>query len=248
MPSLTKLIFLAVFLAANAFAAEPNTLSDAETKEGWKLLFNGKDFAGWQSYSGNIPPNAWIITNGCITATARNGRPSGADLLSDEKFTDFEFTFEWKLTRGANSGVKYLIIDRRNAPGALLHNGDDGRSAVGFEYQILDDQRHPDAQNGPIRQTGSLYSLIPPNASKKLNPIGEFNQSRIVVRGNHIEHWLNNAKILAFELGSPELARAINASKYKPVPNFGSKFPTAILLQDHGDEVQFRNLKIRRVQ
>ena len=143
--------------------------------------------------------------------------------------------------------MKYLVIDRRNGPGAILHNGDDGRSAVGFEYQILDDQRHPDAQNGPICQTGSLYSLIPPNASKKLKAIGEFNQSRIIVRGNQIEHWLNSAKILAFELGSPELTRAIDRSKYKPVPNFGSKAPTVILLQDHGDKVHFRNLKIRRI-
>src|SRR5688572_20507934 len=132
MRSITNLVFIVALVTASVFAAESNTLTAFETKDGWKLLFNGKDFSGWQSYSGTIPPNAWIVTNGCITATARNGRPSGADLLSEEKFADFEFALEWKLASGANSGVKYLVIDRRNSPGAILHNGDDGRSAVGF--------------------------------------------------------------------------------------------------------------------
>ena len=240
-------LLLLTLLTFTASAADPttNTLTEAETKQGWKLLFNGQDFTGWQSYSGTIPAEAWVITNNCIKATARNGRPSGADLLTTEKFHDFEFSWEWKIAPGANSGVKYFVIDRRNSPGAILHMGDDGRSAVGFEYQILDDHRHPDAKNGPLRQSGSLYSLIPPNAAKKLNPVGEFNQSRLIVEGQHVEHWLNGAKVLETDLGSPELTRAIAASKYKPVPKFGTKFPTAILLQDHGDEVYFRNLKIR---
>lgn len=240
-------LLLACAFGCRIFAADSgaNSLTETEKNDGWKLLFNGKDFTGWQSYSGEIPRDAWVITNGCIKATARNGRPSGADLLTHEKFSDFEFSWEWKLASGANSGVKYLVIDRRNAPGAILHNGDDGRSAVGFEYQMLDDQRHPDGRNGPIRQSGSLYSLIPPIAAKKLKPIGEFNESRIVVRGEHIEHWLNGVKILETDLGSDQLKRAIAASKYKPVPKFGQKLPTSILLQDHGDEVYFRNLKIR---
>lgn len=230
-----------------AFVALAFVIGAAGAESEWKSLFNGKDLTGWQSYSGSIPSDAWVITNGCIKATARNGRPSGADLLTTEKFTDFEFSWEWKLAPGANSGVKYLVIDRRNAPGAILHAGDDGRSAVGFEYQMLDDQRHPDAKNGPIRQSGSLYSLIPPNATKKLNPVGEFNESRILVRRQRIEHWLNGAKVLEANLGSPELARAIAASKYKPVPKFGTKSSTSILLQDHGEEVYFRNLRIRAI-
>lgn len=242
-------LLLALLTSTVTAAAAPgaNALTEAEIKHGWKLLFNGKDFTGWQSYSGSIPADAWVITNGCIKATARNGRPSGADLLTTEKFNDFEFSWEWRIAPGANSGVKYLVIDRRNAPGAILHMGDDGRSAVGFEYQMLDDDRHPDAKNGPIRQSVSLYSLIPPNAAKKLNRVGEFNQSRLVIHGQHVEHWLNGAKALETDLGSPELTRAIAASKYKPVPGFGTKFPTAILLQDHGDEVYFRNLKIRQL-
>jgi hypothetical protein len=231
-----------------SFAAEPpaaNALSEAEKRDGWQIIFNGKDFSGWHSYSGSIPPTTWTIADGCIKSIKRNGRPGGADLLTDQEFTDFEFSFEWKIAPGGNGGVKYFVIDRRNNPGAILHAGDDGRSAVGFEYQLLDDDRHPDAKNGPMRQAGALYSLLPPNAEKKLNPVGQFNQSRILVRGNHVEHWLNGAKILQFELQSPELTRAISASKYKPVPAFGTKFPTSILLQDHGEEISFRNLKFR---
>jgi hypothetical protein len=103
----------------------------------------------------------------------------------------------------------------------------------------------PTPKTARCARPGALYSLLPPNAEKKLNPVGQFNHSRILVRGNHIEHWLNEARILEFELGSPELARAINASKYKPVPGFGTKFPTHTLLQDHGEEISIRNLKIR---
>jgi hypothetical protein len=242
-------IFLAL-LTLTLAAAEPsaNTLTEAEIKQGWKLLFNGKDFTGWQSYAGGKPAKTWVVTNGCIKATARNGRPSAADLITDEKFSDFEFSWEWKIAPGGNSGVKYLVIDRHGTKGAPLYNGDDGRSAAGFEYQLLDDDRHPDGKNGPIRQTGSLYSLIPPNSAKKLNPVGEFNQSRIVIHGQHIEHWLNGAKIVEAQLGSPEFTRILAGSKYKPVPGFGTKFPTMILLQDHGDEVYFRNLKIRALE
>jgi hypothetical protein len=125
-----------------------------------------------------------------------------------------------------------------------MYAGDDGRSAVGHEYQLLDDERHPDAQNGPIRQTGALYSLVPPNSAKRLNPVGQFNRSRILVQGRHVEHWLNGAKIVEYELESPALFEAIARSKYKGVPGFGTKFKTPILLQDHGEEIWFQNLKI----
>lgn len=244
---LQYVIAATLVLVARGAQLATNSLTEAEKRDGWQLLFNGNDFTGWHSYSGVIPPGSWTIAGGCIKSIKRNGRPGGADLLTDQKFSDFEFSFEWKIAAGGNSGVKYFVIDRRNAPGAILHGGDDGRSAVGFEYQLLDDDRHPDAKNGPLRQAGALYSLLPPTAEKKLNPVGQFNQSRIVVHSNHVEHWLNGAKILQFELGSPELTRAINASKYKPVPAFGTKFPTSILLQDHGEETSFRNLKIRAV-
>jgi hypothetical protein len=230
-------------------ATPPNTLSAAEKKEGWKLLFDGKTFNGWRSYFETMEPSkGWSIEAGCFKNSKGNGRPrsGGGDIMTVEQFTDFDFRFEWSMPPVGNSGVYYLFQERQDKPGVGMYMGDDGRSPVGFEYQLLDDERHPDAiNNGPIRSTGSLYSLIPPNDSKRLKPTGEFNESRIVIRGKHVEHWLNGAKIVEYDLGSPTLIDAIAKSKYKAVPGFGSKARTRILLQDHGDEVRFRNLKIR---
>lgn len=255
MPVKVKIILLNLFiffvLSGSAQVADTslNTLSAVEKKEGYKLLFDGKTFNGWRSYyDGADPAKGWHIENGCLKNPKGTGRPKtgGGDLMTVETFTDFEFQFEWNIQQGGNSGVYYLFQERQNKPGTLMYMGDDGTSPVGFEHQLVDDERHPDAvKNGPIRSTGSLYSLIPPNNAKKLKPAGQFNQSRIIVKGNHIEHWLNGVKIVSYDLGSPELLAAIAKSKYKDVPGFGLKTKTRILIQDHGDEIQFRNLKIR---
>jgi len=231
--------------------ASLNTLSDAEKKAGWKLLFNGKAFNGLRSYFETLDPSkGWTIEAGCFKNSKGNGRPrsGGGDIMTAELFTDFDFRFEWSMPPGGNSGVYYFFQERQDKPGVTMYMGDDGRSPVGFEYQLLDDERHPDAlKNGPIRSTGSLYSLVPPNDSKRLKPAGEFNESRIVVNGKHVEHWLNGSKIVVYDLGSPALLDAIARSKYKDVPGYGVKAKTRILLQDHGDEVRFRNLKIRPI-
>jgi hypothetical protein len=251
----TSLLLCTIILFAGVTRAAdvaPNTLSDAEKREGWTLLFDGKSFAGWHGYSmAGFPDHGWTVDDGCIHNAKTNGRPGGGggDIITTELFTDFDFSFEWKMSPVGNSGIKYFIKERTGAPGAKMYVGDDGRSAVGHEYQLLDDDKHPDGvQNGPIRQTASLYSLLPPDGLvKRLKPVGEFNQSRIVVRGNHVEHWLNGAKVLEYELGSPELKAIIAKSKYAAVPGFGTKFATPLLIQDHGEEVWLRNLKIRRL-
>jgi hypothetical protein len=226
-----------------------NTLSDAEKREGWKLLFDGKTFNGLRSYFESMDPSkGWSIEAGCFKNSKGNGRPrsGGGDLMTTEQFTDFDFRFEWSMPAGGNSGVYYLFQERQDKPGIGMYMGDDGRSPVGFEYQLLDDERHSDAlRNGPNRSTGALYFLVPPNETKRLKPIGEFNESRIVVNGKHVEHWLNGTKIVEYDLGSPALIDAIARSKYKDIPGFGVKTRTRILIQDHGDEVRFRNLKIR---
>lgn len=225
-----------------------NMLSSAEKKEGWKLLFDGKTLNGWRSYYSTDSPSKWTIEDGCLKNPKGTGRPrtGGGDLMTDELFTDFDFRFEGSIQQGGNSGLIYFFQERQNNPGARMYMGDDGTSPVGFEYQLLDDERNADAiQNGPLHAAGSLYFVFAPNDAKKLKPAGEFNESRIIVKGNHVEHWLNGAKIVSFDFGSQELKDAIAKSKYKSVPGFGVKAPTHLMLQDHGDVIKFRNMKIR---
>lgn len=227
-----------------------NTLSPAEQQAGWKLLFDGKTLNGWRSYNPAIDlTKGWTVDDGSLKNAKNNGRPGsgGGDIVTVDQFTDFDFRFEWRVGPGGNSGVKYLVHERLGAPGTRMYVGDDGRSALGHEYQIIDDATHADAALGPDRQTGALYSLVPPNASKRLRAVGQFNESRILVQGKHVEHWLNGAKIVEYELDTPALFAAIAKSKFKDVPGFGTKFKARILLQDHGDEVWFRNLKIREL-
>jgi hypothetical protein len=240
-------LLVACTLPLRAADIQPNQLTDAERKEGWKLLFDGKTPAGWRGYrQQEFPKRGWVIEEGCLKNQKGNGRPGtgGGDLVTAEKFDDFDFKFEWRIAPGGNSGVKYFVKEGEDHS-QPLYKGDTGTSGVGHEYQLLDDEKHPDAKNGPIRQAGSLYLLVPPGNAKHLKPVGEFNQSRIVVSGKHVEHWLNGAKILEYELESPALMAAIAKSKYKSVAGFGTKFPTVLLLQDHGEEIWFRDLKIR---
>jgi hypothetical protein len=247
---LVCLIFKAIYGQAQTATTPSNTLSAAEKQAGWKLLFDGKTLNGWHSYYEADKSKGWAIEDGCLKNPKGTGRPrtGGGDIMTDETFKDFEFSWEWSIQQGGNSGVYYLMQERQHNPGTLMYMGDDGTSPVSFEYQLVDDERHQDVlQNGPIRSTGSLYSLIPPNDSKKLKPAGEFNQSRIIVQGNHVEHWLNGTRIVSFELGGETLLKAIANSKYKSVPNFAQKASTHILLQDHGDEIRFRNVKIRNL-
>lgn len=245
-------LHLGCCLAALALAGLPapaaeNQLTAEETRAGWKLLFDGQSLAAWRGYAlEGLPATGWTIEGDAIKHAKTNGRPNGAggDLVTREVFGDFDFRWEWRIGVAGNSGIKYFVIDRRATGGATLYVGDDGHSAAGFEYQMLDDERHPDAKNGPIRQSGSLYSLLPANEAKRLKPVGEFNRSRLVVRGNHVEHWLNDVKVVEYDLGSPEMNAALAKSKYKDVPGLGTKFKTMLLIQDHGEEVWLRNLKI----
>lgn len=232
-----KLFFLAgaglpalMATAGAAPAAAPNTLSTAESAAGWKLLFDGRTTEGWRSYARtNVAPHSWTVEDGCLKAAG-----GGGDLVTDEKFDDFDLKFDWRIPPGGNSGVKYFVRE-----------GKTGKSGVGCEYQILDDDKNRDAANGANRTAGALYALIAPSAAKHLAPVGEWNHSEIIVRGAHVEHWLNGARIVQFEAGSPELKEAIAKSKFRNVKGFGEKRTTLLLLQDHGDPVWFRNLKIK---
>jgi hypothetical protein len=214
----------------NLSAAESlNTLTQQERAGGWKLLFDGKSLEGWRGFKKTEPPSqGWVVEEGVLKHTDKGG---GGDIITREKFSEFDLVFEWKVAPGANSGVKYFILEER-------------KGAIGHEYQLIDDARHADALRGPKWQTGSFYDVFPP-AGAKARPVGEWNTSRILVKGNHVEHWLNGDRIVTYELGSPETLAAVAQSKFKTVAGFGTAVSGHILLQDHGDEISFRNIRIK---
>jgi hypothetical protein len=223
---------LATLFSLSLIAEElkPNTLSAAEKKEGWQLLFDGVSFSGWRGYrKQELPEGGWEIKDGTLKTLAK---VKGGELITDRKFNDFEFIWEWKISEAGNNGVKYLVTEER--PGA-----------PGHEYQMLDDARHPDGKFGPKRQTGSFYHVLPPIEGKPVKPVGEWNSSRIIVKGNHVEHWLNGTKVVEYELGSDTVKVAIAESKFKSAAGFGTKIEGHIMLTYHGDECWYRNMKLR---
>lgn len=244
----TKAILSILFftmLSGVAFAqtAEPNTLTQSERAAGWRLLFDGKTIAGWRGFHSQEVPGGWGVENGAIKKTQGRGTPDkpGGDLITVDQFGNFELSIDWKLSKGGNSGIKYLVSE--SLPPT-------GRGAISFEYQVLDDDNHPDAKMGIAgnRTAGALYDLIAPAAGKKIHPVGEFNRTRIVVRGNKIEHWLNGAKVLEFDRSSEAYRKHLAESKFKETKGFGEATRGHILLQDHGDEVWYRNIKIRELK
>jgi hypothetical protein len=226
----------------------PNTLTYKEKKAGWRLLWDGRTTDGWRSArSDAFPATSWVIRNGELCVTNDNGGESaaGGDIITRDRFSNFELLVDFKLTPGCNSGIKYFVqpdLKPVTGTGAAASVG----SAIGPEYQLLDDARHPDARLGRDgdRTLGSLYDLMAASKNKKPNFIGEWNTARIVVRGHHVEHWLNGRKILFYTRGSSAFRKAVAESKFKNIPDFGEWPDGHILLQEHGSSVSFRNIKI----
>ena len=222
----------------------PNTLSTYEEQNGYKLLYDGKSNDGWvEAYQDSFPKSGWEYANGMLRldhqGTAEGSRTG--DIITKEQFSAFDLSFECKLTEGANSGLKYFVTL------------DEGHKdwPIGLEYQVLDDERHPDAKLGRDgnRKLGSLYDLIPAQKQDRfIRPIGEWNNGRIVVTpDNHVEHYLNGVKVLSYERGSDEFKKLVAISKFKDFPGFGEAKEGHILLQDHWDEVSFRSIKIKKL-
>lgn len=228
----------------------PNTLTVLEKEAGWVLLWDGETTNGWRSAKADsFPAKGWEIKDGVLSVLSSGGAESrnGGDIITTREFSSFELQADFRITTGANSGIKYFVDPELNKGKG---------SAIGLEFQILDDDVHPDARNGTAgnRTMGSLYDLIPavnlsnPDTRQKLvHPPGSWNSARIVVRGNEVEHWLNGIKVVEYNRGTEVFAALVARSKYAEWPNFGRWEKGPILLQDHGDRVSFRNIKIREL-
>ena len=242
---LCPLVFAALMATPPASLQAADTgevsLAPAEVSAGWALLWDGVSTNGWRSAShAEFPSSGWLIKDGVLSALGAEGHRAGGggDIVTLGQYSDFELSVDFKVTPGANSGIKIFVDpERRNGPNA----------SVGLEYQILDDQLNPDAKMGRDgnRTLGSLYDLYPPSPDKRPNPVGEWNTAVIISRGAHVEHWLNGVKILEYTRFTPEFRQRVKESKFKVFPTFGEIHKGYILLQDHGDPVSFRNIKIR---
>ncbi|MDD4486900.1 MAG: DUF1080 domain-containing protein [Proteiniphilum sp.] len=219
-----------------------NTLSEREAADGWVLLWDGESSDGWRgAKQDSFPEAGWSMADGILKVHKSDGGEStnGGDIVTTRLYKDFMLKVDFRITEGANSGIKYFVdTDLNKGQG----------SAIGCEFQILDDRRHPDAKMGKDgnRTLGSLYDLIPAPADKPFRS-GFFNTAMVVVEGNHVEHWLNGVKIVEYERNNEEWNQLVQTSKYKDWPNFGNAGEGLILLQDHGDEVWFQNIKIKEL-
>lgn len=239
----------------------PNYISPQERAQGWQLLFDGKTTNGWRgAHKDAFPKSGWEVKNGELIVLSQGGAESqgGGDIVTLDEYSTFEFQADFMLTPGANSGIKYFITEQYSS----------GKSAIGLEYQVLDDEKHPDAKAGTAgnRTIASLYDMIPAHINKIVKKPGEWNHARIIVsgtrvgewlkgnnlersefKGAHVEHWLNSRKVLEYERGTQSFFAIVAGSKYKDWEGFGAWQSGRILLQEHGDEVHYRSIKVRKI-
>jgi hypothetical protein len=226
---------LALALALQAIVSTntaSNTLTAAEKAEGWQLLFDGRTLDAWRGYRRDTLPDAgWEIRDGMLRTVPN---VTGGELITRKTFNDFEFAWEWRVAPGGNNGVKYFVTEQRP-------------KSPGHEYQMIDDTGYPGALT-PQQLTASFYDVLPTSAGKPLRPAGDWNASRIVVRGKRVDHWLNGTNVLTYELGSKAVKAGIEKSKFKDDPGFGEKIAGHIMLTYHQDACWYRNLKVREIR
>jgi len=219
-----------VCLPASAGAQGHNVLSEEEKEAGWRLLFDGRSLDGWRRYDGQPMTDGWKVEDGALVHTS-----GGYDIITDDDFQDFELSLEWMVEAGGNSGIFYRVP--LGEP-RIFHGAP--------EMQVLDDAGHADGRN-PLTSAGSNYGLHAPEAVV-VRPAGEWNAVRIVVRGDAVEHWMNGERIVSYKLGSPEWRDLVAGSKFAAWPSYGKAGSGHIGLQDHGDLVRFRNIKLRVIE
>jgi hypothetical protein len=212
----TSVVVLASLVAMNARAPD-----------GWKTLFDGKSLAGWRSYTSMTPPTGWRVAGGELI---RDGE--GGDLMTVDQFGDFELQLEWKISKNGNSGIIYRATTDGPNPWS-----------TGPEFQVLDNAGHADGKS-PLTSAGSNYAVNPP-AKDVTKPVGEWNSIRLIAKGNHVEHWMNGVKLLEYEVGSPDWEQRVKASKFGTMPGYGRAKRGYIVLQDHGNVVNYRNIRIK---
>ncbi|MDR2039156.1 MAG: DUF1080 domain-containing protein [Bacteroidales bacterium] len=216
----------------------PNSLSEQEKSEGWMLLFDGKTTNGWRgAMKKDFPTRGWVVKDGILEVLPKNEGGGGGDIVTVEQFDNFDLMFDFKISKGANSGVKYYVTE----------NGY-GKGTLGLEYQVLDDKEHPDAKNGRDgnRTLASLYDMMTAKG-KRFNGVNQWNTGRIIAKDNHVEHWLNGIKVLEYDRGSEAYRKMVQESKYKDMKDFGGAAKGHILIQDHNDRVWYRNIKIKKL-
>jgi len=210
---------------ARAGEARPNTLSPEEKAADWRLLFDGQSPSAFRAFGRpSFPSRGWVVEDGWLKKV---GGVRGGNIITREVFTDFEFKWEWRLPPRGNNGVKYFVVE--------------SRGNLGHEYQMIDDTKRDRGKGG----TAAFYAVLAPGPHPPIKLAPESNHSRVVVRGNHVEHWLNGQKVLEYECGSPIVMANVARSKFKHVRDFGKKLTGHIMLTDHGSTCWFRNLKIR---
>ncbi len=217
------------YLALLAGLVLVSAASAAESNDGWVSLFDGKTTTGWRGYNSKTVTTNWTVMDGCLHNQPKP--KTQRDLITEGTYDEFELEWDWKIKANVNSGVKYFVEEKKGG-------------AIGHEYQMLDDDSPEWKAKGTVHATGSFYDVLVPTGCPT-KAVGEFNHSRILVTGQHVEHWLNGVKVQEYELGSPEIKAAIAKSKFKNEAGFAERKKAHILLQDHGGEVWFKNIRIK---
>jgi hypothetical protein len=228
MSTRLNFLFLAAFICLLALNAGTVT-----AKEKWQVLFNGKSTDAWRGFRrDSFPSKCWNVEGGELQTIKDCDKSDRIDIITKDTYQDFELELEWRVSPGGNSGIIYLVSE-----------DEDESWKTGPEMQVLDDDKHPDGKN-PKTSAGALYGLIAPT-NKTLKPVGDYNKVRLIVRNGHVQHWLNGRKVVEYDLGSDMLKALIAQSKFKDYPHFAQNRKGHIALQYHGDEVWYRNIRIR---